>query len=75
MKKDLKYLSIKKQIMGLVLHYKNKIKKLNKDLEEIEYEACPSGEMNESLAMMAPLESEIYALECIVIDLEQTLKT
>ena len=67
--------NLKKQIMGLIKYYENGIKDLELELEQIEYEPAPSGEMNESMAIMAPLEAEISTLENTICDLEQILKT
>jgi hypothetical protein len=75
MKTNKKELYLKKQIMDLILNYKEQLKYAELELGKIEYEAFPSGEMNESIAMMAPWETEINNLEVIISDLQLILKT
>jgi len=66
---------MKNQIMKMIKKYEAEYIRIEEELETMEYEPAPSGEMNESLAMMAPLEAEMDTIYYFIRDLELILRT
>ena len=65
---------MKHKITELIIIYKNKIVGLEKDQDSVEYEAAPSGEVNESMIPYDQLQYEIDAYEEVVKDLEKIVE-